>query len=38
MVMEGHRPPAGEIYMPTEGGNGEIGFYLVSDGSGDPAE
>ena len=36
MVMEGHNPPAGEIYMPTEGGNGEIGFYLVSDGSGDP--
>jgi len=36
LVMEGHQPPAGEIYMPTEGGNGEIGFYLVSDGSGDP--
>ena len=34
--MEGHQPPAGEIYMPIEGGNGEIGFYLVSDGSGDP--
>ncbi len=36
MVMEGHIPPAGEVYLPTEGGNGEIGFYLVSDGSGDP--
>jgi len=36
LVMEGHQPPAGEIYMPVEGGNGEIGFYLVSDGSGDP--
>ena len=36
LVMEGHQPPAGEIYMPIEGGNGEIGFYLVSDGSGDP--
>ena len=36
MVMEGHHPPEGEIYMPTEGGNGEMGFYLVSDGSGDP--
>ena len=35
-VMEGHQPPTGEIYMPVEGGNGEIGFYLVSDGSGDP--
>ena len=36
LVMEGHKPPAGEIYMPIEGGNGELGFYLVSDGSGDP--
>ncbi|MBC8258318.1 MAG: NADH-quinone oxidoreductase subunit D [SAR324 cluster bacterium] len=36
LVMEGHQPPAGEIYMPIEGGNGEVGFYLVSDGSGDP--
>jgi len=37
LVMEGHRPPSGEVYMPIEGGNGELGFYLVSDGSGDPA-
>ena len=36
LVMEGHKPPEGEIYMPIEGGNGELGFYLVSDGSGDP--
>ena len=36
LVMEGHQPPVGEVYLPTEGGNGEIGFYLVSDGSGDP--
>ena len=36
LVMEGHQPPAGEIYMPIEGGNGELGFYLVSDGGGDP--
>ena len=36
LVMEGHQPPEGEVYLPTEGGNGEIGFYLVSDGSGDP--
>ena len=36
LVMEGHQPPAGEVYMPIEGGNGELGFYLVSDGSGDP--
>ncbi len=38
LVMEGHQPPAGEIYMPTEGGNGEVGFYLVSDGSGNPVK
>ncbi|MBF0276734.1 MAG: NADH-quinone oxidoreductase subunit D [SAR324 cluster bacterium] len=38
LVMEGHQAPAGEIYMPTEGGNGEVGFYLVSDGSGEPVK
>ena len=36
LVMEGHQPPDGEVYCPVEGGNGEVGFYLVSDGSGDP--
>lgn len=24
--------PAGEVYMSVEGGNGELGFYLISDG------
>ncbi|MEP7251788.1 MAG: NADH-quinone oxidoreductase subunit D [Ginsengibacter sp.] len=24
--------PAGEIYSPVEGANGELGFYLISDG------
>lgn len=38
MVMDGHQPPAGEIYQPSEGGNGELGFYLVSDGSGTPVK
>ena len=38
IVMEGHLPPAGEVYMPTEGGNGELGYYLVSDGSGQPVK
>jgi NADH-quinone oxidoreductase subunit D len=28
--------PAGEIYMSVEGGNGELGFYLVSDGGRSP--
>ena len=36
LVMFGHgvRPPKGEVYFPVEGANGELGFYVVSDGSG----
>ena len=36
LVMIGHgvRPPAGEVYFPVEGANGELGFYVVSDGAG----
>jgi NADH-quinone oxidoreductase subunit C/D len=33
LIMHGIRPPPGEIYSVTEGGNGEVGFYIVSDGS-----
>jgi NADH-quinone oxidoreductase subunit D len=36
IVMEGIRVPAGEAYGYTEAANGELGFYLVSDGSGTP--
>jgi NADH-quinone oxidoreductase subunit D len=36
LVIEGQKIPPGEIYSATEGGNGELGFYLVSDGSGRP--
>lgn len=36
LVMEGLKLPSGEVYSYTEGGNGELGFYLVSDGSGTP--
>jgi NADH-quinone oxidoreductase subunit D len=36
IVMEGVKLPAGEVYGYTEAGNGEFGFYLVSDGSGTP--
>jgi len=36
VVTEGPRPPVGEVYQAVEGGNGELGFYLVSDGSGKP--
>ena len=36
LVMHGHgvRPPEGEVYFPVEGANGELGFYVVSDGAG----
>ena len=36
LIMEGAKIPAGEVYSYTEGGNGELGYYLVSDGSGTP--
>jgi NADH-quinone oxidoreductase subunit D len=36
IIMEGLKIPPGEVYGYTEGGNGELGFYLVSDGSGTP--
>lgn len=36
LVSEGFRPPAGEVYLPIESPKGEIGFYIVSDGSGKP--
>jgi len=32
LVMEGIRVPAGEVYVAHEAPNGELGFYLVSDG------
>ncbi len=36
--MKGHgiRPPRGEVYFSVEGGNGELGFYIVSDGTDRP--
>ena len=38
LVMYGHgiRPPVGEVYFPVEGANGELGFYIVSDGRDHP--
>jgi NADH-quinone oxidoreductase subunit D len=38
LIMEGYgiRPPAGDAYFPVEGANGELGFYVVSDGSDRP--
>ena len=35
-VTEGPMVPAGEAYLATESANGELGFYLVSDGSAVP--
>ena len=36
LVMEGVKPDLGEIYSFTEAANGELGFYIVSDGTGNP--
>jgi NADH-quinone oxidoreductase subunit D len=35
-VTEGLEVPAGEVYHAIESANGELGFYVVSDGSGKP--
>lgn len=32
IVMHGIQPPKGEVYSWTETPNGELGFYIVSDG------
>ena len=32
LVYEGILPPVGEVYGYTEGANGELGYYIVSDG------
>jgi NADH-quinone oxidoreductase subunit D len=36
LIMEGIQVPAGEAYGYTEAANGELGFYVVSDGGGRP--
>jgi NADH-quinone oxidoreductase subunit D len=36
LFTEGIRPPAGEAYVPVESPRGELGFYVVSDGTGKP--
>ncbi|HTT68869.1 MAG TPA: NADH dehydrogenase (quinone) subunit D [Gemmatimonadales bacterium] len=35
-VMEGVPAPVGEVYLPVENPKGELGTYLVSDGSAKP--
>jgi NADH-quinone oxidoreductase subunit D len=37
LVTEGFRVPTGEIYVPVEGPRGELGCFLVADGSAKPA-
>ena len=37
IVMGETEIPSGEVYHAVEGGNGELGFYLVSDGGRAPA-
>jgi NADH-quinone oxidoreductase subunit D len=34
--VRGFRPPVGEAYGRIEGPKGELGFYLISDGTGNP--
>jgi NADH-quinone oxidoreductase subunit C/D len=36
LIMDGIQVPAGERYDMVEGANGELGFYIVSDGSSKP--
>jgi NADH-quinone oxidoreductase subunit D len=36
IIMGEINMPAGEVYSSVEGGNGELGFYLVSDGGRSP--
>ncbi len=36
LFTEGYRPPKGEVFVRTEAPKGELGFYIVSDGSARP--
>ncbi len=36
LYTEGFRPPVGEAYAGIEGSKGELGFYVVSDGTNRP--
>ena len=36
LFTEGFRPPVGEAYASVEGSKGELGFYIVSNGTNRP--
>lgn len=36
IMTEGYSPPAGEAYVPIESSKGELGFYVISNGSNHP--
>lgn len=36
LIMHGIRPPIGEVYSYTEAANGELGFFIISNGEGIP--
>jgi NADH-quinone oxidoreductase subunit D len=36
LFTEGLKPPVGEVYQAIEGARGEMGYYLVSNGTGKP--
>ena len=36
LVNMGVDPPVGEVYQGIESSKGELGFYIVSDGTGNP--
>jgi NADH-quinone oxidoreductase subunit D len=38
LVMDGPQVPAGDAYVAHESPNGELGFYIVSNGGGIPAK
>lgn len=36
LYTEGYRPPKGEVFVRTESPKGELGYYIVSDGTAKP--
>lgn len=36
LLTDGIKPPKGQVYSATEAANGELGFYIISDGGARP--